>query len=235
MAITDAIAQINQFKGHSLTETIAAIESKLTNAAVARVSCVNESFHINQQLLVAAAAIKQASSQVDVIIHAVGIAYALPHILESDELVESLSLGAGSAGSDFDLVTDKRIAEFKFINWQGGSEAVRKKTLFEDYFKLVREQTFREKYLYLLDTEIPMRFLRGRSNILRLLDRNNRLREDFVARYGQTYYTVGEFYGAHEEAVRFVNLVEVVPGFDALVKMEGANTEVDSILTENKH
>jgi hypothetical protein len=221
MAITDAIAQINQFKGHSLTETIAAIESKLTNAGVAGISSVNESFHINQQLLVAAAAIKRASSQVDIVIHAVGIVCALPHILESDEVVESLSLGAGSAGSDFDLVTSKRIAEFKFINWQGGSEAVRKKTLFEDYFRLVREQTFKEKYLYLLNTEIPMRFLRGRSNILRLLDRNNRLKEDFVARYGHTYHTVGEFYSAHEEAVRFVNLVEVVPGFDTLVKMEG--------------
>lgn len=221
MTITDAIAQINRFKGRSLTETIAAVESELTNAGVARVSSVNESFHINQQLLVAAAAIKRASSQVDVVIHAVGIVYALPRILESDEVVESLSLGAGSAGSDFDLVTNMRIAEFKFINWQGGSEAVRKKTLFEDYFKLVREQTSKEKYLYLLDTKIPMRFLCGRSNILRLLDRNNRLREDFVARYGQTYHTVGEFYGAHKEAVQFVNLVEMVPGFDALVKMEG--------------
>lgn len=43
----------------------------------------------------------------------------LPHILEPDERVESVSLGAGNTGRDFDLETNVRVAEFKFIHWRG--------------------------------------------------------------------------------------------------------------------
>lgn len=54
------------------------------------------------------------------IMHAAGIMVALPWILESGEIVESLSLGAGNTGRDHDLETNRRIAEFKFIDWRGG-------------------------------------------------------------------------------------------------------------------
>jgi hypothetical protein len=37
------------------------------------------------------------------VIHAVGILTALPHILEHDERIETLSLGAGNTGRQFDL------------------------------------------------------------------------------------------------------------------------------------
>ena len=66
-----------------------------------------------------------------------------PRICEAFPIGQELLAAAAdikraSAQSDFDLVMDKRITEFKFINWQGGSKAVRKKTLFEDYVKLAR-------------------------------------------------------------------------------------------------
>lgn len=221
MAIGDAISQVNQFKGNSLTDTIAAMEKRLTFVSAGRVNAANQSFGINCELLTAAAAIKRASAQIDVAIHAIGILYALPHILGQDETVEGLSLGAGRAGGDFDLVTDRRIAEFKFIHWQVGAEAVRKKTLFQDFFKLAREKTDKEKYIYLLNTEIPLRFLRGRSQVRKLLDRNKRLLDDFDARYGRHYRTVGEYFEAHEEAVQLVNLAKVVPGFDEFMEVLG--------------
>ncbi|MBC8446837.1 MAG: hypothetical protein H8D78_03720 [Chloroflexi bacterium] len=219
MAIEDAVARVDQFKGTSLTETIGTVESRLAQASVdtGEVDRANRSLGINLELLLALADVKRASAEIVVVIHAVGILYALPHILRPTEVVEALSLGAGSAGSDFDLVTDQRIAEFKFIHWQGGSEAMRKKTLFQDFFRLAREDTDKEKYLYLLNTRIPLRFLRGRSNTTRLLDRNRRLATDFARRYGQMYRTVGEYYEVHQDQVRLVNLVEVVPGFDAFM------------------
>lgn len=44
---------------------------------------------------------------------------SLPNILDSGERVESLSLGAGNTPGGHDLVTDRRIAEFKFTRWRG--------------------------------------------------------------------------------------------------------------------
>lgn len=214
MAIGDAISQVGRFKGESLTRTISGFEVALADASASTVRSSNQRLGVDHSLLLAAAAIKQASAQIDVVIHTVGILYALPHILRQDEVVESLSLGAGSAHSDADLVTDRRIGEFKFICWQAKGNAVRNKTLFEDYFRLIREQTDKEKYLYLLETETPLRFLRGGRDPLKVLDRNKRLADDFVAGYGQSYGTVGEFFEAHQEEVQIVNLTEVVPGFD---------------------
>lgn len=220
MAIEDAVARVNRFKGASLTETIGTAESRLAHASVGtgEVDRANRSLGINLELLLALADVKRASAQIDVVIHAVGILYALPHILRSDETVETLSLGAGTAGSEFDLVTDQRVAEFKFIHWRGGgADAVRQKTLFQDFFKLVREETHKEKYLYLLNTAIPLRFLTGNSDASKILDRNKRLASDFTGRYGQAYRTVGEYYEAHQDQVRLVNLVDIVPGFAVFI------------------
>lgn len=218
MSIRDAVTQINLFRGHSLRKTISAMESQLEGAEGHQISEIRSSLDISQDLISSAAAVKRASAQIDVIIHSIGIIYCLPLILDSGELIENLSLGAGSAGSDFDVETNKRIAEFKFINWQERGNAVRKKTLFQDYFKLIRAETDKNKYFYLLNTQIPLRFLNGRSNILRLLDRNNRLKEDFVARYGKSYETVGEFFRNHRNEVHFVNLTEVAPELELLVQ-----------------
>lgn len=212
-----ALARINQFKSGSLRETISKMQQQLAGAGLAKVKLENQTLGVDQGLLLAAAAVKQASAQIDTLIHAAGILYALPHILRPDEVVESLSLGADNAQSEFDLMTDQRIAEFKFIYWQGGSEAMRKKTLFQDFVKLAREQTSKEKYLYLLDVDIPRRFLRGGRNVLKVLDKDRHLADDFVARYGQTYRTVGEYYRDHEQTIQLVDL-KIIPGFEAFYR-----------------
>ena len=174
---------------------------------------------VTSELLLAAAEVKRASAQISVVIHAVGILCALQHILEEGEVLERLSLGASSARSGFDLETDRRIAEFKFIHWRQKGNAVRNKTLFQDYFKLVREETPKGKYLYLLETEIPLRFLKGDRDVFKVLDRNRRLADDFRRRYGQTYRTVGAYYQAHRDEVQIIGLVEEVPRFDEFMKV----------------
>jgi hypothetical protein len=39
-------------------------------------------------------------------------------------------------GRSFDLETDRQVAEFKFIAWRGGAEAIRQNGLFIDIFRL---------------------------------------------------------------------------------------------------
>jgi len=208
-----------------LADTIANIESQLSGAASSDALAINATARIDKSLVASAAQVKRASAQIDVVIHAVGILHALPYLLETGEVVETASLGAGNAGSDFDLVTNRRIAEFKFIYWQGGSESVRKKTLFQDYFKLVREKTTKAKYFYLLNTEIPLRFLSGNSNTLRMLDRKQRLRDDFQIRYGAQFQTVGDFYRAHKDLVSFINLVKLIPDLEQFVGLTDAHDD----------
>ncbi len=211
MVIQDSITVVNQFKGSSLAERIARIEDALRGTSATLIGMTTNEYGVNQQLIDATVAVKRASAQIDVVMHAAGILYALPRLLDPDEVIESLSLGAGNAGSEFDVVTNRRIAEFKFIFWQGGAESVRKKTLFQDFFRLARLETSKAKYIYLLNTEIPLRFLNGNSKIARILDRNRRLLDDFHARYGTRYQTVGEFYRAHLRTIQLVDLSVVVP------------------------
>jgi hypothetical protein len=219
MAIDDAVTRVNEFKSGKLTRTIGRIEAELTQVGKAQVGATNQSFGINLDLLLAAVAVKRASAQIDVAIHTVGILYALTRILEEDEVVECLSLGAGNANCDFDLVTDRRIAEFKFIHWQKKGNAVRNKTLFQDFFKLVREGTPKKKYLYLLETDTALRFLEGDRDVFKVLDRNKRLADDFIRRYGQEYRTVGEYYRDHKDKVQIVRLAEKVPEFEMFMQI----------------
>lgn len=214
MAIEDAISLVNAFKGEELRETIADIEEQLPPADIGKAKRVIQSYGVNLDLIQAAAAVKRASAQIDVVIHTAGILYALPYILDEGEVVERLSLGASSARSEFDLETNLRVAEFKFIHWQEKRNAVRNKTLFQDFFKLVRAKTSKRKFLYLLDTEKPKSFLKGNRDVFKVLDRNRRLADDFLKEYGRRYRTVGEYYRAHKDEVEIVDLAKEVPGFD---------------------
>ena len=85
-------------------------------------------------MLQSAFQIKSVAGQINVIVHAVGILLSLPEILREGEEVISLSLGAGSTGKDFDLETNLSIAEFKFIQWRGGAEAIRQNQVFKDFY-----------------------------------------------------------------------------------------------------
>jgi hypothetical protein len=70
-------------------------------------------------VLGAAGLIKQLAGQINVVIHALGI--LLCHILRPGEVIDYVSLGAGNSGRAFGLETNQRIAEFKFVHWQGGA------------------------------------------------------------------------------------------------------------------
>ena len=156
---------------------------------------------------------KGVARQINVVVHAAGILLALPYILEEGEVVEALSLGAGNTGVPFDLITNRRVAEFKFTHWRGGPESVRKRELFKDFYLLAEGDTPKDRYLYVTEEHYPLKFLRSRSAIATLFSRNNNLWAAFQARYGDGFATVGDYYAYRQAAVTIVGLAKVAPYF----------------------
>jgi hypothetical protein len=137
--------------------------------------------------------LKRIAGQIYVAIHALGILLTLPHLLEPGESIEYVSLGAGNTGRRFDLETDRRVAEFKFIRWRGGSESIRQNALFKDFFLLAEHPTRKRKYIYVLETERPLRFLNGRRALSSVL-KDARLAAAFREKHGERYHTVSDYF-----------------------------------------
>lgn len=125
MTIDHAIQAIQQFQGHSLTKSLSKIEAGVVDLGNQQMQAFCEERQIDASFMVSAAAIKNVAGQINVIIHAAGILCSLPGILEPGEVVQSVSLGAGNTGRKFDLETNFRVAEYKFIDWRGGSETAK--------------------------------------------------------------------------------------------------------------
>jgi hypothetical protein len=123
--LSEVVRNIEEFEEGSLKTRISNLENSFRGANKAACDTLCSDFGIGPQLLHSAFLLKRIAGQVNVIVHSVGILLSLPYILEEGETIQDLSLGAGSTGSLFDLETDLRIAEFKFILWKGGAESIR--------------------------------------------------------------------------------------------------------------
>ncbi|RXK53900.1 hypothetical protein ESB00_17785 [Oleiharenicola lentus] len=163
------------------------------------------------EVLLAALLVKKHSSQINEIVHALGILLALPSILEKGERVESLSLGAGNTGKGFDLETNRRIAEFTFIQWQGGSEVIRQNKIFKDFFFLAEAETDKTRELYTIGTEWPMKFFKSGRRLANILAGNAKLGTAFRRKYPKTFEHVREYYGSKKEVVAVMDLCEHLP------------------------
>lgn len=207
-----ALATVQAFgAGSALTARIADLELRLRDIARDEAVELLASERVDEAVLTAAITIKQLSAQIDVVIHAVGILTSLPYILEPGEVIESLSLGAGNTGRDHDLVTDQQLAEFKFIQWRGGAEAIRQNSVFIDIFNLASAKTTKRRVLYVLDKEHPLRFLGNRRAISSVLSKNASASERFHAAHGDKFKTVREYWATVEPLVDVVDLRDVVP------------------------
>jgi len=201
--------------GRELTARIGAIEQALAGKQRVAAARTIVEHQIDDVLLKGALTIKELAGQIHVVIHAVGILVALPYILEPDELIESVSLGAGNTGREHDLVTDRRIAEFKFIEWRGGSESIRQNSLFIDLFNLASAESTKRRYMYVVDREQPDRFLANRRALASVLSRNAGAAARFAALYGERFKTVHEYAAHIQDQVEIVDLREIVPAFDS--------------------
>lgn len=198
----DIAELLARFTGADLTHTLARIESGARGLTAEDCANFLENAGAGREALAAAAEMKRLAGQINVTIHALGILLCLPHILEPDERVEYVSLGAGNTGRDFDLETNLRVAEFKFIRWRGGAESIRQNSVFKDYLLLAEHPTGKRKHLYLLGTEHALKFLRGGRALSSVLSRNDKLQKMFSDRFGETFRTVGDYFAAHANAVR---------------------------------
>lgn len=195
-----------KFTGGDLTATIANIERRISGVHAANCAAFLEAANAGREALAAAADLKRIAGQIHVTIHALGILLCLPHILEDNEKVESVSLGAGNTGRKFDLETNLRIAEFKFIKWRGGAETIRQNAVFKDFYLLESDESEKQKYLYLLGTEKALAFFHSQRKLSSILSRNRKLADQFSDRFGSTYKTVGEYYAAHETEVQIADV-----------------------------
>ena len=198
---TDIAHLPDRFTGADLTETLGRIEGAVPGLSVEDCGAFLESAGVNREVLAAAAELKRLAGQINVTIHALGILLCLPHILEAGETIEYLSLGAGNTGRKFDMETNWRVAEFKFIRWRGGAETIRQNSIFKDFYLLAMHPTSKRKYLYVLGTQHVQKFLRGGRALTSVLSRNNKLRNMFFERFGKQYQTVGEYYAVHHGKV----------------------------------
>ena len=209
-----AISAIREFGiGRDLTHRISSIESNLRMTSREDAIRTISDDDITAHLLESALAIKAVAGQINVIVHAVGVLHSLPYILANDEVVISLSLGAGNTGRNHDLETDQQIAEFKFIDWKGGPESIRQNSLFLDIFNLATADTRKRRVLYLTGKSAPMRFLYGGRAISSVLSRNIAARRRFDHRYGNRFRIVREYFRTVEELVEIVDLQDFVPVF----------------------
>ena len=221
-SIADALQAIDTFIGPDLAGRIAELEWSIKGCTGDGCRAKGEEAGVTSALLTAAYAVKRAAGQIHVVIHAVGGLLLLPKIMERDEKLEYVSLGAGNMGKDFDLATDRRIAEFKFIHWQGGAETMRKKALFKDFYRLAEEPTDRRKELYVLGTSYPLRFLRGGSSLDSVMSRNVALLQSFRAKYANRFSTVGEYYAARQDVVKIIDASPLVPELVHVMSVEEA-------------
>ena len=203
----DAIAaQLASFGAGRLTTRIGAVEDDLQGATLDSLPGIAKHHGIAPALLASAIEMKKASAQIDVLIHAVGITLALRKLLEPGESIEYVSLGAGNTGRRFDLETDRRVAEFKFIHWQGSSETIRQNGLFKDFYLLAEHPTPKQKQLFVLDIERPLRFLRGDRALSSVLSKSVSLWGAFQAQYGARFARVGEYFAFREPDVEIVDV-----------------------------
>jgi len=199
--LVSAAALLKRFSGDGLARTLGAIERRSQGLTTETAALLLDDAGADAATYQAAALIKSLAGEINVAIHALGILRCLPHILQPGEVVEYVSLGAGNTGRPFDLETNLRVAEFKFINWRGGPESIRQNGVFKDFFLLAHHDTPKSKHLYLLGADHALKFLRGGRALDSVLSRHVGLKEIFRDRFGEHYQVVSDYFLDHGDMV----------------------------------
>jgi len=209
--LAQALTMLDGFRADSLRKAIAKLEHSLGGLTKSDAKTSLGKQGVTTKLMRAALLVKKHSSQINEIVHAIGILLVLPHILEAGESVESLSLAAGNTGKGFDLETNKRIAEFTFIHWQGGSETVRQNKIFKDFYFLAEAKTTKKRELFVIGTVYPSRFFESRRALPSIHGSNRKLGTAFAAKYGKNIRTVRDHYLPRKHLVAIRDLTKIIP------------------------
>ena len=213
VSLSDAVTTLGAFLGNrSLTEKTAALEESLNGQLGADVGAIAHRAGIDAGLLSAALLVRAELGRVSDLIHAAAITLSLPHILKPDERVSNRpSLAAGNDPSrPFDIETDQRIAEFKLAQWTG-ADAMRKRQVFKDLFKLAIDDSDRVAELYVVGAR-PLKFLRESKSTARwALDRNTAVARQFTEKFGTLEIPIRDYTAKHAAHVRLIDLTATIP------------------------
>jgi hypothetical protein len=214
--LNPSLERVAGFSNRNLTTTLSAIETQLKQKNRAIVATISKEAGWDVELLRAALDVKYAAARINDVVHSVGILVSLPKILKPGEKILSMSLGAGNTNRSWDLESDRRIAEFKFIRWQGGAETIRQNALFKDFFFLAEEKTERERYLYVLGLEHPMKFFGSSRKLDPILKGNSKLADAFRRANLRNCELVCDYFHLRENKVKIVDLIPMVPELGAI-------------------
>lgn len=206
MSIDQAIEAIERFQGTSLTKSISGIEEKIEGWGLNEAKSFCRGRGIDDEFLASALSIKKVAGQINVIIHAAGILRSLQDILEPGEKVDYVSLGAGNTGRTFDLETNYRVAEYKFIDWQGGAESIRQNGIFKDFFELAEYETDKKKFLYVVGDEYPLKFFNGGRKLSSVLSRQPKILTKITEKYGAGIERVCHYYDLKKHEVKICDV-----------------------------
>lgn len=210
MDISKALLKIEDFKSSSLKNKLSQLEELVVNVGMGDSTrfCTKQGLDVD--LMLSARRVKAAAAQIDEVIHSVGILQSLPHILEQGEQVEYVSLGAGNTGKKFDLETNKRVAEFKFIDWQPKSNTIRENGIFKDFYGLAEHETHKKKELYVIGTHYVLKFLNGGRALSSVLSKQPKILAEISNRYDSSVKVASDYYELHKNNVEICDVSEII-------------------------
>jgi hypothetical protein len=217
-AVTDemdlyaAVGKLDDFlRAAPLTEVIGSLERALEGADRTVAAQAATSAGVTAELLAAAITVRARLGRINDLVHAAGIALALPHLLDDGERIMTRpSLAAGNDPSrPYDLRTDRRAAEFKFAQWKG-ADAMRKRQTFKDLVLLAASDAPRAE-LFVVGVE-PAHFLRTcTSSASWGLDRAKAVRALFESKFGSLDTTIAQFTETHAAHVTITDICTLLP------------------------
>jgi hypothetical protein len=158
MKTVNAIKIISDFRGKNLKIKLDEIKLDIIGKGKSSLPNLDDVFD-------AAVEIKRVSAQIDEIVHATGIIKCLNKVLKKSEIIKDLSLASGADGEGIDVVTNLRIAEFKFAKWQSGKgNGMRKRQVFADLVNLYLNPSLLKKELYVYDSDKVIKFFSSKKS-----------------------------------------------------------------------
>lgn len=194
-----------------LGQRIAALENDLVGADRETAAVFVASHGLTPETLAASLVIREELGKLSDLIHATGIALALPHILEESEVLKIPSLAAGNdPGRFYDVQTNIRVAEFKLARWTNGGNGGREKDLFKDLVLLTQAPSSLRAELYVRGPR-PARFLSGQASARKQLNKSQAVLAVFDAQVSEPDITVAAYVSVYAAHVRTVDLELAVP------------------------
>ncbi|MNX93237.1 hypothetical protein D3C86_1254140 [compost metagenome] len=205
MDLVEALSIINKFKNLNTRKTFKTLE---------KLDAVVSDYDF-ETIFSASKIIKEASAQIDEIVHASGIMTAQKKWLEENEKLQYLSLGAGNHKERFDLETNLRIAEFKFGRWNDKSpNGIRRRAYFSNYVGLLTAEDPRRKYFVVEDKESFLKFIKGKAYWRNVLSKNptglKKLENFLIEKGKEDLSTVGQINNTFKELVIIISYKEIM-------------------------